>query len=29
MICEAALGLAHDYDRLTDIAKEGGHLTAA
>lgn len=29
MMCEAALGLAHDYDRLTPIAKEGGHLTAA
>lgn len=29
MICEAGLALAHDYDQLTDIAKEGGHLTAA
>jgi hypothetical protein len=29
MISEAALALAHDYDQLTDIAKQGGHLTAA
>ena len=29
MICETALGLVHDYDQLSDLAKEGGHLTAA
>jgi len=29
MICESALGIVHDYDRLTDLAKEGGHLTSA
>lgn len=29
MICESALGIIHDYDRLTDLAKEGGHLTSA
>lgn len=29
MICEAGLGLVHDYERLTDLAREGGHLTAA
>jgi len=28
MLCESALGLAHDYDRLTPMAKEGGHLTS-
>lgn len=29
LLCETALGLVLDYDKLTDMAKRGGHLTTA
>jgi hypothetical protein len=29
LIAETGLGIVHDYDRLTSLAKQGGHLTPA